>query len=90
MQAAPATYRVNAKFAADELDYADMVALAETFVQWAIEEDAFSPCQRTGLMMLGVDYEKLAEWVGPAWKAANPSDGPNPIRTMAELVRSAE
>jgi len=63
MQKAPATYRVNAKFAADELDYADMVALAETFVRWAIEEQEVAPDRRTMLIELGVDYEHLAEWV---------------------------
>ena len=34
MQRTPATYRVNANSAADELDYADMVVLAQTFVGW--------------------------------------------------------
>jgi len=87
MQKAPATYRVNANFASDELDYADMVVLAETFVHWALEEPKFSPAQRTGLMEMGVDYENLAAWVGPGWKAANPSDGPNPLLAIAELVR---
>jgi hypothetical protein len=90
MQRAPATYRVSAKSAADELDYADMVILAETFVQWALEETKFSPAQRTGLMQFGVDYETLAVWVGPGWKAANPTDAPNPLRDLAELVRNPE
>jgi hypothetical protein len=49
MQRAPATYRVSAKSAADELDYADMadmVVLAETFVGWAIEEPGIAPHHR--------------------------------------------
>jgi hypothetical protein len=87
-QKAPPTYRVNAKFAADELDYVDMVVLAQTFQLWALEEPKFSPAQRTRLMQLGIDYENLAEWVGPGWKAADPSDRPNPLREIAELVRS--
>jgi hypothetical protein len=86
---APPTYRVNAKSAADELDYADMVALSETFVQWALEGPKFTPAQHTGLMEIGVDYENLAEWVGPGWKAADPSDRPNPLRAIAELVRTS-
>jgi len=95
MERAPATYRVPAKSAADyrvpaksaadELDYADMVVLAETFVHWALEESKNLPSQRTGLMEIGIDYENLAEWVGPGWKAADPSDRPNPLRMIAEL-----
>jgi hypothetical protein len=90
MQDAPPTYRVNAKFATDELDYADMVILGETFVRWALEESNFSPVQRTGLMEMGIDYENLAKWVGPGWKAASPSDEPNPLRAIAELVKQSD
>ena len=87
MQQAPATYRVNANFARDELDYTDMVVLAETFVHWALEEAKFSPAECTGLMEMGIDYENLAEWVGPTRKAANPSEGPNVLRAIVELER---
>lgn len=89
MEKAPATYRVHAKSAADELDYADMVVLAKTFVSWALDEPDVAPHHRTMMIEAGVDYENIAAWVGPGWKAADPSDEPNPIRAMAELMKSA-
>ncbi len=86
MKKVPATYRVDPSSAIEELDYADMVILGETFVRWALEGPKFSPAQRTGLMELGVDYETLAEWVGPEWKAANPGERPNPLRAIVGLL----
>lgn len=47
MSSAPETYRVHPEFAADELDYADLVILAETYVRWAFEEPGISPYRRT-------------------------------------------
>ena len=52
------------------LDYADMVALSQCFEVWAFDEPDFDGVQRTSLIMLCSDYEALADFCGPEWKAA--------------------
>jgi hypothetical protein len=86
----PVTYRVSPEFAASELDYTDMVALSGMFRRWAIHEtdDTTTPEQRTRLIQFSADYERLAEWVGPEWKASYPSPHPPLTKFLATLERS--
>ena len=77
-EAAPVTYGISAQFAADELDYADMIALAEMFDRWIFDETDISPAQRTMLVELSVDFERITDWVEPSWRAADPVDADRP------------
>ncbi len=87
MEELPVTYRISARAAADELDYADMVALAEMFQRWSLDEPGISPADRTKLAEYSADYERLAEWVGFSWKASQPSDRQPVMRLLARLER---
>ena len=55
-----------------------MIALTEIFDQWILNEADISPANRTLLVELSVDFERIAGWVGPEWIAANPTDGDRP------------
>ena len=50
MTSPPATYCVAAAKACDQLDHADMVALAGMFCRWAIYETDVTPERRTELI----------------------------------------
>ena len=63
------------------LDYTEMIRLAVLFEQWAFEEE-LDPEQRTKVLLWAVDYEALAEFVGPTWKASDP----NPDETFLNFV----
>ena len=76
--------------ARDELDYTDMIALSGMFRRWAMHEaeTRSRPPDRTRLIELSADYERLAEWVGPEWKASYPSPHPPLTKFLATLERS--
>jgi hypothetical protein len=44
-----------------------MTALAELYEEWALTEERISPEQRTRLIQLSSDYERIAESVGAEW-----------------------
>ena len=75
----PLTYRVSPDVACDQLDHADMVALAGMFRRWAIYETDVSPERRTELIKYSADYERLAEWVGSDWRARTRVVGRPPL-----------
>ena len=54
-----------------ELDYADMIALSEMCRQWAVYEAGLTPERRTRMIKYSADLERIAEWVGPRWKATD-------------------
>jgi hypothetical protein len=87
----PTTYRVDPGSASDELDYVDMVALSDMFCRWAINEDPdkITPERRTWPIELSADYERIAEWVGPDWRAANPSDESSIMKFLEVQERNA-
>ena len=84
----PVTYATDAEAIRDELDYEDMIALSGMFRRWAIYEAGFTPEQRTGLMAWSADFERLADWVGKSWRAANPPERPL-LKFIAKLERDA-
>ena len=84
----PAMYRVCPQDMSDELDYGDMVALSGLFRRWAIYETTTTPEQNTRLIEWSADFERLAEWVGPQWRAANPETPPSLVKFLATMERS--
>jgi hypothetical protein len=55
--------------ARDYLDYAEMLALANLFEQWALHEPNIDEDRRTKLIQLCCDYERIAAHCGPEWRA---------------------
>jgi len=86
----PVTYAADVEAVSDELDYEDMVALSGMFRRWAVYEPAFTPEQRTGLMMWSADLERIAAWVGKDWRSP-PSSCPDMplLKFIAKLEREA-
>lgn len=66
-----------------------MVTLSGMFRRWAIYErdESITPAQRTLLIQLSADYERIAEWVGPDWLASDPSEEVPVSRFLADLGR---
>ena len=84
----PAMYRVCPQEMSDELDYTDMVALSGLFRRWAIYGTTTTPEQNTRLIEWSADFERLAEWVGRQWRAANPDTPPSLVKFLATTERS--
>ena len=84
----PLTHSTDPDTVRDELGYEDMVALSGMFRGWAVYEPRFTPEQRTGLIAWSADLERLAVWVGPGWRAANPALGDTHVlKFLARLER---
>ena len=83
----PRMHHVDPTHATRDLDYADMVALSEMFRRWAIHESDLTPENNTYLILLSADYERLAEWVGPNWRASDPAGWPTLLKFMATVER---
>ncbi len=71
------------------LDYAEMNALAGAYHRWALMEVNVSPENRTMLIQLSSDYERVAEHCGPAWTAPNPEHPPDVVAYLARLELGA-
>jgi hypothetical protein len=86
----PVTHSTDPYTVRDELDYEDMVALSGMFRRWAVYEARFAPEQRTRMIAWSADLERLASWVGPDWRAANPTLGDTHfLKFLARLERDA-
>jgi hypothetical protein len=57
----------------ENLDYAEMISLAEALGRWAITSLSLSPSARTELIQWSSDLERIAAWCGPKWRAPYPS-----------------
>lgn len=77
------TYEVDPQRALAVLGYTKMLALAGIFERWALTEDTINPDQRTTLMRMSADYEAIAKYCGPAWKAINAEDTDDPMLFLA-------
>lgn len=70
--AEPATYVMDPEQVSDNLDYVEMIVLAEAFAQWALTSPMLSPSARTELIQWASDIEGIAAWCSPGWKAPYP------------------
>jgi hypothetical protein len=84
----PLTYVADPDAVREELDYEEMIALSGMFRRWAIYEVGFTPEQRTGLITWSADLERIAEWVGAGWRAADPPERPL-LRILARCERDS-
>jgi hypothetical protein len=75
--------------ALETLDYVEMLALAEMYERWALTEENVSGEQRTKLIQWSSDYEQIAEFIGPGWRASNPESPPGLIAFLAKQEASA-
>lgn len=66
----PFTHVVDVRQAMETLDYSEMVALAELFGHWAINEENLDGFQRTKTLQWSADYERIAAFVGERWQAS--------------------
>ncbi len=66
----PFTHAVDVRQAMETLDYSEMLALAELFSHWAINEENLDGFQRTRTLQWSADYERIADFVGERWQAA--------------------
>lgn len=81
----PATHLIDARRAMETLDHAQMNALAGAYERWALTEVNISPENRTMLIQLSSDYERVAEHCGPAWTAPNPEYPSDVVAYVARL-----
>lgn len=79
----PITHRVNVEHAAATLAYEGMMKLAKTFHHWAFHEDALDDDQRTMLVQMSADYERIAEFCGPGW---SPPPSENDEEDLLSLI----
>jgi hypothetical protein len=49
-----------------------------------------TPEDRTAFIQHLADYERVADWVGPDWRASNPSEAVPLTKFMATLERKAD
>ena len=77
------THSINVDRAMATLDYEEMVALSEMYEDWALNEEKLDPDQRTKVILWSADYERIAEHVGPGWKASAPEEPPDLIAFLA-------
>lgn len=69
----------------DTLSYAEMEAVANMFTRWALSEQELEPDQRTKLIELSSDYERIAAYCGHAWTASSPEYPPDALVFTARL-----
>jgi hypothetical protein len=79
------TYYVDDQFLMKELDHAEMVALSGRFHVWALYDPALTPSECTNMICWSADLERIAEHVGPCWRASDP-DG-SLLQYVATLAR---
>lgn len=79
----PITHRVNVEHAAATLAYEGMMKLAQTFHHWAFHEEALDDDQRTMLVQMSADYERIAEFCGPGW---SPPPSENDEEDLLSLI----
>jgi hypothetical protein len=84
--AGPLLYGGDHESLARNLDHREMIALAEVFEHWALEDATRTPESRTELLLWACELERLAEWVGPGWHAPEPSAPPTLLKTLARKV----
>ncbi|TAJ80484.1 MAG: hypothetical protein EPO45_01625 [Sphingobium sp.] len=85
----PITHRVNVEHAAATLAYEGMMKLAQTFHHWAFHEEALDDDQRTTLVQLSADYERIAEFCGPGWSPPpSENDEEDLLSHIASLLQS--
>jgi hypothetical protein len=64
-----------------------MIALSGLFRRWALYEPDLSPVICTQFICWSADYEHLAEWVGPSWRASDPTGAVTAF--LADLERQS-
>lgn len=79
----PQTHVIDVQRAMATLDYAEMVALAELYSDWALNEANLDGNQRTKLIQWSTDYERIAAFCGASWKASMPEYPPDAIAFIA-------
>lgn len=79
----PFTHHVDVKQAMETLDHGEMVALAEMFGNWAINEEGLDDDQRTKVLMWSADYERVAAFAGKAWRASMPGNAVSLVQFVA-------
>ena len=80
-----ATYVVDVSHAVKTLAYAGMDALAKMYARWAMNESTLDGNQRTKLIQLASDYERIAALVGKSWTASDPEYPPDAVTFAARL-----
>jgi hypothetical protein len=79
----PATHLVDAIHALETLDHGALSALAALFHEWAFHDSNLNPDQRTQVLLWSIDYENLANYCGPDWRAPNPGSEPDARQFIA-------
>lgn len=85
-----ATYVTDPVQAMEQFDYADMMALAALYQSWALEEELLDGDQRTALIQWSADFERIADYAGPDWKASAPPYPETAEMFLARKIRAEE
>ena len=86
----PQTHIVAVQQAMATLNYDEMLALSDMYERWVFTEERLTPEQRTRLIQLCADYERIAEYVGCDWTARDPGSGVDAIQFVARLERQTK
>jgi hypothetical protein len=65
------------------LDYDEMLALAGLYERWAFTEQKLDGEQRTRLIQMSADYERIAGFCGAGWAASQPDNEPDAVKFIA-------
>jgi len=68
----PPTYFFDPLRLSDNLDFTEMIALAEAFTRWATTSTTLSPADCTQLIQWAADLEMVASWCESGWIAPYP------------------
>lgn len=80
----PATHRVSVERAMQTLDHAEMMVLSEMYERWAFTEPKLDGDQRTRLIQMSADYERIAEFAGVEWRASHPDSEADVVKFAAQ------
>lgn len=82
----PVTYLLCPRRTSENLDHAEMLALAHAYDRWACEATSISASSRTELLLWSADLEAIAEWAGLGWRASYPIYPPTISKVMARKL----
>jgi hypothetical protein len=85
----PLTHAVDVVGALETLDYAHLIALSELFLEWVLDGQVGDE-SATKVMLWSADYEAIAAYVGPSWRATAAPTPPGIMRFLADHALSRD
>lgn len=84
----PFTYSIDVANALETLDHEHMVALSEMYLSWVIDGQVEGE-RGAQVTLWSIDYEAIAEFAGPDWRATAPQPRVDAVRFVADQAINA-